>query len=213
LDKKLKEQDRPKTEHDGVDYIDFSQIDAGKEGDYTELRKFYGEDTDKAYKYFRNNDEAQGAISFYTSDGYTDIRTYLSNKAEYGNKLENGTTCYGYSADAVQKYIDDLSEYITNNKIDRDVVLSRRINVVSNEETSKFFGNLKVGDVYQDKSFTSSSLLELYGFGEFNIKIFAKKGSNAACSVNNNEFEYVIEKGSKFKVIETKNNNITVELL
>ena len=56
---------------------------------------------------------------------------------------------------------------------------------------------------------------ELDEFGDFNIKILAKKGSKVANVNNGYEMEYLIDKDSKFRVIERQKDGlgITVELL
>lgn len=107
------------------------------------------------------------------------------------------------------KAINDISTFIQNNKIKDNLVLNRRIK----GEGVKFFESLEKGDIYEDKSFSSTSLGELTHFGDFNISILAKKGSNVANIDNPGELEYLIDKGSKFRVLDKNDNNIIVELL
>ena len=106
--------------------------------------------------------------------------------------------------------IKEISKFIGDNKIDNNLILNRRVLT-----GGTFFTKLKEGDVYEDKSFSSTSLTEQTKFGDFNIKILAKKGSNVANVNNMGEYEYLIDKGSKFRVIEKHKNGmgITVELL
>ena len=95
-------------------------------------------------------------------------------------------------------------------KIKEDLSLNRR---VRGDSAVNFFKSLDKGDVYEDKSFSSTSLHELPQFGEFNIEILAKKGSNVSSVDNSTEYEYLIDKGSKFKVLDKSDTGIIVELL
>lgn len=153
------------------------------------------------------------------------MRNVLSDKDKYTKYLQDlkdknsDIKAWAIPEDRKVKRLEtdakNVHDYIQDNKIDKDIALSRRVQIILDPQNPKdnFFTNLRVGDVYQDKSFTSASLIELTHFGTFNIKILCKKGSNVANGYNKIEFEYIINKGSKFKVIETKENGITVELL
>lgn len=109
----------------------------------------------------------------------------------------------------VSSSVDKLSKFIEDNKIQEDMVLNRRVRGVGLD----FFKSLNKGDIYEDKSFSSTSLKGLGAFGDFNISILAKKGSRVANADNEGEFEYLIDRGSKFRVLDKKEDNIIVELL
>jgi len=165
--------------------------------------KFYDKEMEEVEAYLDEQDEngygGWRSLTFYTGDGYMYIRDYLTsgkiNEKERSELL-------------LKKDINNLSRLIKNNKITKDLALYRMVNT-----DSDFFTKLREGDVYSDASFSSSSLLKQEEFGDFTIKILAKKGSNVANANNDGELEYLIDKGSKFRVIEKKDFGITVELL
>jgi mutator protein MutT len=171
--------------------------------DYTnksmrESGEFYKEDGLSVRMYLMDNPNERRSLDDYVGMiMFKDLRDYHIGKIvnkEYGNELK--------------KHSDNLSKFISNNKITKDLILNRRVLT-----GGTFFNNLKEGDIYSDDSFSSTSLLEIQHFGDFNIKILAKKGSNVANADNIREQEYLVDKGSKFRVLEKKDNGITVELL
>ena len=136
------------------------------------------------------------------------IRSYLTDK--------DGFVGY-YGADSpvvkdVSEYIENISKFINDHPLSKNICLYR---MVMDSHSNPFFSKLEEGDVYEDKSFSSSSMVILPQFGNFMIKILAKKGSNVANVNNMSEYEYLIDKGSKLRVIEKHKNGmgITVELL
>lgn len=163
-----------------------------------ELRSIYKKESKEIEKYLSENKDQGGAVDYYVGEGYSDIREYLSDGS--GSKKE--------SKDIDQK-IDNLSKFISNNKIKENLSLNRRVK----GDGAKFFKSLGVGDVYEDSSFSSTSLKEIGIFGDFNIEILAKKGSNVANADNSGEFEYLIDKGAQFKVIDKDDKGIIVELI
>jgi len=102
-----------------------------------------------------------------------------------------------------------ISDFISKNKITENLSLNRRVK----GKGSEFFKSLDKGDIYKDESFSSTSLDELTQFGDFNIEILAKKGSNISHAVNDTELEYIVDKGSKFRVLDKSEKGIIVELL
>lgn len=116
-----------------------------------------------------------------------------------------------YMSNHTKITIYNLSKYIKNNKIKNSMILYRGIK----GDGIKYFKSLNVNDTYIDKSFSSVSSIKLERFNDdFNIQILVKKGKPVANIGNVSEFEYLIDKGAKFKVIETNNRNkMVVELL
>lgn len=173
----------------------------------------YEKDADKAFLYLDDHEEVYSSVRDYMKDGFTNVRSYLTNKEKFIEKMEY---IHGeFSASIIKQVESDvknLTKFIEDNKVDKDLVLHR---MVMDSGSSSFFSKLKEGDIYEDKSFSSSSLFKLTEFGDFHIKILARKGSNVANINNRREFEYLIDKESKFRVIEKHENGlgITVELL
>lgn len=79
--------------------------------------------------------------------------------------------------------------------------------------------SLKIGTVYQDKGFTSTSIDKSKSFSGIKVKIHIPKGSKGAyvdsISAFRGEKEFLIPPGAKFRVksVDAVNNSITVELL
>ena len=139
-------------------------------------------------------DEEDNSLNDYMKNSFSDIRTHLVN---------------GERDEELDADIENISSFIQKNKIDENLVLNRRVTGKGVE----FFQSLKKGDIYEDKSFSSTSLKELTHFGDFNISILAKKGSSVANINNPGELEYLVDKGSKFRVLDKNENGIIVELL
>jgi hypothetical protein len=163
----------------------------------------YHTDQNKIKKYLEENPDMDESIGVYTGSLYHTIRRYVSNPQEY--KIVNKDNPR-HEPDFLKKTVDNLSKLIDDNKIDEDLSLFR------SHAYDEILGSLKVGDIYSDASFASTSLVKL-NFGEMKIKILAKKGSNVANVDNPEEFEYLINKGSEFRILDTDGKNLTVELL
>ncbi len=163
---------------------------------------FYKGDSKGSAIYLEKHPEKRRAINSYIGDGYEKTREYLSNPKEY---VEDDK----YSKFNIVNISEDISKFIKSNKISENLSLNRRVK----GEGIKFFKELTIGDVYEDVSFSSSSILELDHFGDFNIEVLAKKGSDVANANNEGEREYLIDKGSKFRVLDKQDKGIIVELL
>lgn len=172
--------------------------DFSEKGDYT-ISKFYRNQSEKSRKYLDQNKEIRSSTSFYKGNGFKDIREFIT----FGEVKRQGET-----KESIQKDIDNLSKFIDDNKIDKDLCLYRNVMI-----GGTFFTKLKEGDIYEDKSFSSTALTPQDIFGDFEIKILAKKDSKVSNLDNDKEQEYLVDKDSKFRVIEKKDNGIIVELL
>ena len=188
--------------------------------EYMEGFKDFSQDKEKAREYYKessnkiNKDNIESVNFYVQGSGYEDQRTFNSGEDEFRKEFKEKFP------DADEKTIDkrvkeqqehskNISDFISNNKIEDDIALNRRVS----GNGVKFFSGLEKGDIYEDKSFSSTSLGELDHFGDFNINILAKKGSNVANIDNEGELEYLIDKGSKFRVLDKSDNGIIVELL
>lgn len=153
-------------------------------------------------KKLKITDDEEAALEQYASKSYEYIRDFLTDSKQYEKDYGKDNLIGGT--------VNNISNFIKNNKIAEDLSLNRR---VSSQNSGGFFEKLDIGDVYEDKSFSSSSLSELSHFGDFNIEILAKKGSKVANIDNQGEYEYLIDKNSKFKVLNKNEGGIIVELL
>lgn len=183
-------------------FADFSAVDE----DDDDARKLYKSGLEKVNDYFDKNNDIAKAVVAYQGSLFVPIRKYLSDPSKY----KPGEDLASVQKEVLAERVEQLTKYISDNKIKDDLTLNRMV-----MDSSSFFRNLNKGDIYQDKSFSSTSLVKLEEFGDFNIKILAKKGSSVAQLDNTPELEYLIDKGVQFRVVETNDDNlgITVEIL
>ena len=209
---KIKDSDDKDELIDEVNKLKKEKIDKIDELEYLKARKnqekldFYKTGSESVYNYLKENKDAEIAVNTYVSNGYIAIRNYLSNPESY--KKENVGS--SMDEDDVVKISKDLSSFISKNKIKDNLVLNRR---VKGDKAIEFFNSLSKGEMYEDKSFSSTSLDELTNFGDYSIQILAKKGSRVSNVGNLGEMEYLIDKGAKFRVLDKGENSLIVELL
>lgn len=170
-----------------------------------ELADFYKDSSSK----IKINDEEKKAIDDYTSNYYRNIRQYLSDIETYTKETKGRVRNIDDNIKIMKGKVESISSFIGKNKIKESISLNRNVK----HDGVAFFKGLKEGEVYVDKSFSSTSLVEQKLFGDFNIEILAKKGSNVANIANEKEYEYLIDKGSKFRVLKSSDTGIIVELL
>jgi hypothetical protein len=145
------------------------------------------------------------------NDKYKDLN-FMQRKIEKNSNKEYKRLFDKKNEVILKQRINDISNYIFDNKISRDMELYRGIK----GEGVEFFNSLKVGDFYKDVSFssTSSDFTKTRMFSDgLTIKILAKKGSSVADIKNERESEYLIDRNSRFKVVDRKGSGLTVELL
>lgn len=107
-----------------------------------------------------------------------------------------------------------IAEAIDKNPCKENLVLYRRLEARDMNSLNELL-NAEVGSVIEDKSFSSFSLKQLSLFGsDFQITLLAKKGDKVA-NINNtvNEYEYLTQRFSKFKVLAKGLNSIVVEMV
>lgn len=169
----------------------------------------------KKYKHFDNQDDKRKfyyakkstpnlvekkALEYYMDMGYNSVRAVNIGK-------EKNTT--------VEQISSTISSFIDKNPIKDNVVLNRRMSVDSdNINNLNQWLEANVGDVIEDKSFTSFSLDQISSFGnDIQITLLAKKGDKISNINNDFEYEYLVQKNSKYKVIAKGTNSIVVELV
>lgn len=179
-----------------------------------EARKFYSDRVPRADFY------EQSALDSYTGSDYRLIRAHISNNQRALNYFNN--LLDKQEIEEVVGHIPVLDNYIDKNRIEENLILYRVVDLgaaktaasLNKENSLKFFGSLEVGDIYEDISFSSTSLREIESFGTFTIEIEAEAGTNVANANNVTELEYLIGRNAKFEVVERMGDlGIRVKLL
>lgn len=169
-----------------------------------EYRHFTEDNESKLfYKADRNrtNETEKKALDFYKGEGYVGIREFNLDKSENSQ--------FGQMSSIISSFID-------KNPLEDNLVLNRRmdVNTISDINALNQWIGANVGDVIEDKSFTSFSLRQLANFGnDLQITLLAKKGDKISNINNPYETEYLAQKNSKYKVIAKGTNSIVVEIV
>lgn len=182
------------------DFLDFAN-------NKTKASKFYIKDSLKSKMYLRQRLDIWASVSKYKSLSFNKIRKFNTDKDKFLSNIENEAT-REIVEDQFTKYSNDISKFIEDNKIKKSLTLYRNIDVESVDKI-----RFSLNREFEDKSFMSTSLVEQKRFGNFKMIIFCKKGSRVSCSDNQNELEYLIDKNSKFKVIELNDMEVKLKLL
>ena len=193
------------TDYNGEKYKSYDQYFIGQ----GEAERIYMENLRPAATSL-SNDELK-AMDHYGSGMDRVIRELNT----YGEVRPSYAEDFDLSEDDIEdsiKWNKALEEYLDKNRLSENLILSRRMRF-SNKENP--FAKLRPGDTFTDPSFSSYSLQQKNGFGDFQITLLAKKGQ-AVNSIRTRlipEMEYLTQKGSKFKVIEVGFNSIAVEIV
>jgi hypothetical protein len=173
------------SEYDGREYRHFDEK--------IEASLFYKADVNKSNKVEKR------ALKYYSMIGYEAIRAF--NIGEINNA---GT---GQISSIISSYID-------KHPIEDNLVLNRRMEISSNINGLNQWIGAEIGDIVEEKSFASFSLSQLSQFGnDLQITLLAKKGDKISNINNDFEYEYLVQKNSKYKVIAKGTNSIVVELV
>lgn len=175
------------SEYNGKDYRHFTEEN--------ESKLFYKADRN------RTNETEKKALDFYKGEGYVGIREFNLGKSENSQFSQMSSI---------------ISSFIDKNPLEDNLVLNRRmdVNTISDINTLNQWIGANVGDVIEDKSFTSFSLRQLANFGDdLQVTLLAKKGDKISNINNPYETEYLAQKNSKYKVIAKGTNSIVVEIV
>lgn len=166
--------------------------------------KHFDNDYDKKKFYYAKkstpNLVEKKALEYYMDMGYNSVRAVNIGKEK------NAT---------VEEISSTISSFIDKNPVKDNIVLNRRMSVDSDNinNLNQWLG-ANVGDIIEDKSFTSFSLDQISSFGnDIQITLLAKKGDKISNINNDFEYEYLVQKNSKYKVIAKGTNSIVVELV
>lgn len=175
------------SEYNGKDYRHFTEEN--------ESKLFYKADRN------RTNETEKKALDFYKGEGYVGIREFNLGKSENSQFSQMSSI---------------ISSFIDKNPLEDNLVLNRRmdVNTISDINALNQWIGANVGDVIEDKSFTSFSLRQLTNFGDdLQVTLLAKKGDKISNINNPYETEYLAQKNSKYKVIVKGTNSIVVEIV
>lgn len=175
------------SEYNGKDYRHFTEEN--------ESKLFYKADRN------RTNETEKKALDFYKGKGYVGIREFNLGKSENSQFSQMSSI---------------ISSFIDKNPLEDNLVLNRRmdVNTISDINALNQWIGANVGDVIEDKSFTSFSLRQLANFGDdLQVTLLAKKGDKISNINNPYETEYLAQKNSKYKVIAKGTNSIVVEIV
>lgn len=175
------------SEYNGKDYRHFTEEN--------ESKLFYKADRN------RTNETEKKALDFYKGEGYVGIREFNLGKSENSQFSQMSSI---------------ISSFIDKNPLEDNLVLNRRmdVNTISDINALNQWIGANVGDVIEDKSFTSFSLRQLATFGDdLQVTLLTKKGDKISNINNPYETEYLAQKNSKYKVIAKGTNSIVVEIV
>ena len=152
-------------------------------------------------KQFDFTDEEFKSLKKYTGPKYPSFRRCLEKVPYEGEKEE------------YEPHIKNIANMIDKNRIKEDIVLTRRMAYKSLNSLNKWL-DLREGDVITDNSFVSFSLKHKSFFGnDFSITLLAKKNDPIMNAHNAGELEFLVQKGTKFKVLKKGLNSIVVEIV
>lgn len=164
------------------------------------------EDEDEMIDYY----EKQGKKLKVTKTQYKALKRYMGTDYEAIRDYNYGKG--GGTGIALMAQL--IAEAIDKNPCKENLVLYRRLEARDMNSLNELL-NAEVGSVIEDKSFSSFSLKQLSSFGsDFQITLLAKKGDKVA-NINNtvDEYEYLTQRFSKFKVLAKGLNSIVVEMV
>ena len=181
----------------------------------------YSEWNGVKYKHFTGHtfEDEDEMIDYYEKQGKKLKVTDTQSKAlkRYMNIDYEAIRDYNYGKGGgagVALMAQSIAEAIDKNPCKENLVLYRRLELREINSLNELL-NAEVGSVIEDKSFSSFSLKQLNEFGsDFQITLLAKKGDKVT-NINNtiDEYEYLTQRFSKFKVLAKGLNSIVVEMV
>jgi hypothetical protein len=151
--------------------------------------------------------EQMSSRHFYVSNNYVNIRRYLSGSLDEILEEIRGQSIL----QDVKKHIETLDGMLSKASLRNNRVLHRMI--PKEGRLGKKLRGLELGDVYEDVSYMSTALLPLKNFGNFHLEILASKGAKVLNLKNDIELEYLLARGSKFKVLVKNESKMVLQLL
>lgn len=178
-------------------------------------------------EYYKLNSD----VSFSREDN-PNIYEYTGGSYEAINALERGgkqyekaKKCFGSDLSEYKKISEGLSKELSKFKINEPLILKRSVGdvaYITGKTSSVEDMKSAIGKIYTEKGFTSTTVcadaqLPFGGMKDTatTLEIYAPKSTKGAyiykISDSPAEFEFLIDKNTKFKIIDAGERNITVK--
>lgn len=147
------------------------------------------------------------AIREYTGDNFSDINRYLNSPLNIKKQMEKQEVW-------IKEHINTIEQVLKKSTLGEDTVIFR-------DDDESNFKHLKKGNVYTNKGFWSTTIDKnaKMNIGTISIEIKANSKTKGlyieSISMNPNEKEFLIQKDTKFKVlnINKKRDKILLEVI
>lgn len=174
---------------------------------------------DKYKKNFRPDDEELSDDEEDAMLGYSDgwdrhIRAFNTMSKKDFDVYKKKRGLVPWELDKIKDHTKALESYLKKNRLEGNMILSRRMRF--NDDKKNPFLKMNKGDVFVDESFSSFSLQEQARFGNhMQITLLAKKGQqvNAIRGAYPEEMEFLVQRNTKFRVLEVGLRSIAVEIV
>ena len=187
----------------GEDYLYINPRNSfDDDGKFVEI---YKKDTNETF--LKCTKDQRKAIYSYTGSGYMAMRDILTESPKVKSFSKE-------KKELIKTKIDLIKEALEQNPLKRNMVLNRRLEISETGNNLSTWLNAKVGQVIEDKSFASFGMQHEDFFGsDLQITLLAKKGDSIMNVDNIGESEYLVQAGSKYKVVARGTNSIVVEII
>lgn len=187
----------------GEDYLYINPRNSfDDDGKFVEI---YKKDTNETF--LKCTKDQRKAIYSYTGSGYMAMRDILTESPKVKSFSKE-------KKELIKTKIDLIKEALEQNPLKRNMVLNRRLEISETGNNLSTWLNAKVGQVIEDKSFASFGMQHEEYFGsDLQITLLAKKGDSIMNVDNIGESEYLVQAGSKYKVLARGTNSIVVEII
>lgn len=174
---------------------------------------------DKYKKNFRPDgeelsEEERTAMIEYSDGWDRHIRAFNAMSKKDFDTYKKERALVPWELDRIKDNSESLESYLKKNRLEKNMILSRRMRF--NDDKKNPFLKMNKGDTFTDKSFGSFSLQQQTGFGNsMQITLLAKKGQqvNAIRGAYPEEMEFLVQRNTKFRVLEVGLRSIAVEIV
>lgn len=111
--------------------------------------------------------------------------------------------------------VEEMASFIDKNRVSENVALYRCLDMSYAKDPLilKSFYEAEPGDIISDASFSSFSLRPAYGYGfDMQITLLAKAGDPVANAGNHDEWEYLLQRNTKLRVVAKGLNSMVVQV-
>ncbi len=108
-------------------------------------------------------------------------------------------------------HADNISNAIGKNRLEHDIICYRNLDI-------DLYSDYNVGDIFKINQFYSTSVIQSAALDkEYKVIIYVPKNSRGAYIEKISKYpkqrEFLIDKGSKYKVLSKKDNEIVLEVI